>query len=124
MIRTGPSAISHHILQRGARHQQGTVDTVTGSTGAVPVLLREGFRRFDMLPSFAIQRVKKRHEIALLFVRQLERNDQWILVRVLHASLIVEVHDLFQSFEAAVMRIRCASGDLPQGRGLDRKSVV
>ena len=64
------------------------------------------------------------HKIALLFVRQLERNDQRILVGILYASLIVEVHDFFQSFEAAVMRIRCASGDLSQGRGFKRADVL
>lgn len=77
-----------------------------------------------MLPPFTIQRVKKRQKIALLFVSQIERNDQRILVRVLHASLVVEVHDFFQSFEAAVMRIRCASGDLPQGRSFECADVL
>ncbi len=77
-----------------------------------------------MLPPFAIQRVKKCHQIVFLLIRQLERNDQRILVRILHASLIIKVYDFFQSFEAAVMRIRCASGDLPQGRGFECADVL
>src|SRR4029077_16941271 len=70
-----------------------------------------------MLPSLPIQRVKKRHKIALLLVRQLKRKDQRILVRILDAAFIIEIHDIFKLLEAALVHIRGASGDLPQGWG-------
>ena len=78
-------------------------------TCVVPVLLREGCRRYGMLPPFAIQCAKKRHEILLLLIRQFERKDQRILVRILDTTLIIKVHDCFERFEATVMHIGCAS---------------
>ena len=81
----------------------------SGSTRVVPVLLRKGFRRCGLLPPFAIQRAKKSHEITLLLVRQFEREDQGILVRILDTTLVIEIHDFFKRFETAVMHIRCAS---------------
>lgn len=83
------------------------------------VLLGEGFRRGGLLPAFAVQGAKKCHEVTLFFVRQFEWEDQWILVRILDASLVVEIHNFFEVFEAAIMHIGGASGDFPQGRGLE-----
>ena len=37
-------------------------------------------------------------------------------MRVLDATLIVEIHHFFKRFETAVMHIGCASRDLTQGR--------
>ena len=54
---------------------------------------------------------------SLLLVRQFERKDQGILVRILDATLIIKIHDFFKVFEATVMHIGGASGDLSQGRG-------
>ena len=95
-----------------------------GGICAIPVLFRKRFWRCGLLPSLASQRVKKRHKIALLLVRQFERKDQWVLMWILHPTLVVKVHDFFQSFETAVMRIRPASGDLPQGRGFKCADVL
>ena len=74
-------------------------------TCVVPVLLREGCRRYGMLPPFAIQRAKKRHEILLLLIRQFERKDQRILVRILDTTLVIEIHDIFKRSEATVMHV-------------------
>lgn len=76
------------------------------------LLLRKGLGRRDVLPSLAVERVKEFHQIALFLVRQVERNNEIVLVRILDATLIVEIHDFFKSFEASVMHIRRASSDL------------
>ena len=45
-------------------------------------------------------------------------------MRILDPTLVVKVHDFFESFEAPVMHIRCGSGDLPQGRRLKRPNIL
>ena len=59
-----------------------------------------------MLPSLPIQSAKKRNKITLFLVRQFERKDQRILVRILHAPLDYKIHDFFKRLESAVMHIR------------------
>ena len=48
---------------------------VANKRGHHALLLRERRWRLDLLPPFAIQRVKKRHQIVFLLIRQIERND-------------------------------------------------
>src|SRR5262249_16302098 len=87
------------------------------------LLLRKSGRRHDMLPAFAGQGLEKLHEILLFFLRQFKRKDQRVLMWILHASLIVKIHDIIERFKAAVMHIGGRPADLPQGRGLERADL-
>ena len=62
-------ALSCTSLEREVWHQRMQVIRYERITCVVSVLFGKGFRRCDMLPTFAVQRAKKRQEILLLLVR-------------------------------------------------------
>src|SRR6187401_1120374 len=63
--------------------------------------------------------MEKLHQVVLFLIRQLQRNDEIVLVGILDTALVVEIDDFFKRLETPVVHVRSASSDLPQGGGLE-----
>ena len=73
-----------------------------------------------MLPSLAVERLEERDQIFLFLVRQLQRDEGVIQVRVFDTALVIEIHHFFERLEPPIMHIGCGPSNLAQRRGLER----
>ena len=70
-------------------------------------LLRQHLRCRQVLTAFADERLEQGHNILLLLLRQLQRDDRGVQVRILDAALIVKSHHFLQRLKPPVVYLLC-----------------